>query len=357
MRSVQDRLFLVYMHTSPKGKRYVGITSQSIFHRWGDGGKRYRRNAHFWNAICRYGWDNFEHTVIASDLDYESACKLEEDLIAKYNLTNPECGYNHTYGGEFNLPSEDVRVKLSNLQRSRWKNPEFREKVISGLRGHKVSQETREKISKANLGRKLTRPSPLRGRKLSDEHRAKLRGNTPWCKGLSKDTDSRLAKIADKQRGRVVSDISRKRLSDSLKQKYKNGYKPIWINNGVEETHIDISYQEIPAGYVKGRIVNYKYMYRGEESKRVPMASINDFLKEGWNFGRGNLTNLRKANQKCKWIYDGVEFRNASDLALYLNSHGYPKIVDSTITSLYKRGFDKSPTYSSLAGKILREDL
>ena len=56
--------YKVYVHISPNGKRYYGITKQEIEKRWRNG-KGYSNNDHFTNAINYYGWDNFDHIVIA----------------------------------------------------------------------------------------------------------------------------------------------------------------------------------------------------------------------------------------------------------------------------------------------------
>ena len=63
------------MHVSPHGKRYIGITSQDPPEkRWGRGGYEYRPNKHFWSAICRYGWDNFNHIILCTGLTFDEAC-------------------------------------------------------------------------------------------------------------------------------------------------------------------------------------------------------------------------------------------------------------------------------------------
>lgn len=90
----------VYIHTSPYGKVYIGITSQDCHKRWSNG-NGYKNNAMFWADIKKYGWDNFQHRIIKSRLSDDEACSLEIELIRAYDSTNPEKGYNQSAGGGY----------------------------------------------------------------------------------------------------------------------------------------------------------------------------------------------------------------------------------------------------------------
>jgi group I intron endonuclease len=120
-----ERKYTVYMHTSPSMKRYIGITCQTVKARWGGSGQGYKTSSYFWHAICRYGWDNITHQIIAEGLTGEEAKRLEKELIAFHKTRDPSCGYNLTDGGD-------------------------------GLCGFTQSIETREKISAAQKGRTFT---------------------------------------------------------------------------------------------------------------------------------------------------------------------------------------------------------
>lgn len=136
----KERKFIVYMHISPSGKKYVGITYRNPRYRFNHG-NGYKYNKHFYNAILKYGWDNFEHIILFTGLSFNEACDKEIELIKELNLTNPKYGYNQTTGGEgtpgFKL-SEDQKVALSKrvkaLHDAGWcpmrgrHNPHFRNK-------------------------------------------------------------------------------------------------------------------------------------------------------------------------------------------------------------------------------------
>ena len=95
-----ERTYSVYMHTNKvNGKKYIGITSQKPYKRW-RGGHGYCGCRHFYNAIQKYGWENFSHDILETGLSKEDAEQREKDLIQFYDTTNYERGYNISIGGE-----------------------------------------------------------------------------------------------------------------------------------------------------------------------------------------------------------------------------------------------------------------
>lgn len=143
--------FTVYMHINKiNNKKYIGITGQTPKERW-RGGNGYYRNKHFYNSIQKYGWDNFEHKIIAENLSKEEAIILEKKLIAYYETSDRSKGYNIGLGGE------GVN-SLSN---------ESREKIRQANIGRKFSDETKKKISESRMGEKNWRY----GVKLPDWHK------------------------------------------------------------------------------------------------------------------------------------------------------------------------------------------
>lgn len=139
----ENNIYTVYVHIVPKSitnynfdKYYVGITSLSVKKRWGRLGINYQ-NITFGKAIKKYGWNNIEHEIIAEHLTETEASEMEIKLIEKLSSTANKFGYNVRLGGNV-------------------------------TRGFKVSEETKQKISKANTGKKRTQ-----------EMRETIRKNTP----------------------------------------------------------------------------------------------------------------------------------------------------------------------------------
>lgn len=93
-------MWTIYYHQNKtNGKIYVGITSTKPELRWGKNGSRYKHSPHFEAALNKYGWDGFEHEIYASGLTKEEAENMERVLIQKFQLQNPEYGYNIEDGG------------------------------------------------------------------------------------------------------------------------------------------------------------------------------------------------------------------------------------------------------------------
>ena len=100
----------VYIHTTPSGKKYIGITSINPKERWNGGISGYKGQI-FEYAIRKYGWNNIIHEIIATNLSQEEACILEQILIKKYNTTNSKYGYNVAEGGLSNI-TENTKIKM-----------------------------------------------------------------------------------------------------------------------------------------------------------------------------------------------------------------------------------------------------
>lgn len=108
-----DNTYTVYMHTNKiNGKKYIGITGREPKVRWGINGNGYWGNPHFSNSIKKYGWDNFEHTILYTNLSKEEAETKEIELIALYDTTDMTKGYNRHMGGGSNGKHTPETLKL-----------------------------------------------------------------------------------------------------------------------------------------------------------------------------------------------------------------------------------------------------
>ena len=124
-------MWSVYVHINKiNGKAYVGITSRAPEKRWGYNGIGYKpdagdnQNRRFWNAIKKYGWDNFSHTIIETELTESEANELEVHYIESFDSYRH--GYNSTLGG-------------------------------GGISGYRHSDQVREQMAQKRKGRKHTK--------------------------------------------------------------------------------------------------------------------------------------------------------------------------------------------------------
>ena len=129
--------YKVYMHRHKEnGKVYIGCTKKSLCKRF-ENGKGYKKCSRFWDAICKDGFDAFEHIVLLEGLTKEEAHNLEEKLVDAYDAMNPENGYNLRRGGLHNIPCPEVGKKISQSKMN-----------------HEVSEATKDKLRQYN-GKKV----------------------------------------------------------------------------------------------------------------------------------------------------------------------------------------------------------
>lgn len=131
-----ERNLCVYIHTSPSGKVYIGQTNNPK-RRWNHG-LGYRGTPHLKAAIDRYGWDSFQHEVVAEHLTQDEANALECILIEKYQATDPSFGYNIQSGGRSaGGMSPEAKERMAASKRGA-NSPNARPVTSFDLSGHRL---------------------------------------------------------------------------------------------------------------------------------------------------------------------------------------------------------------------------
>ena len=154
--------------------------------RWRNNGYHYRQCPHFWSAIQKYGWDNFEHTILRKELTHSEACELEVKLIAEQETIKK--GYNLASGGNTAITTTPEQRKIHSQYMSEKNsnpdtNPLTNGKVIWGkthpyptslkvkvteVDGTELIFESRKEcaqyygISQTTMGRILAREQPYK---------------------------------------------------------------------------------------------------------------------------------------------------------------------------------------------------
>lgn len=120
MAKVPCRDMSVYMHKNIiNGKIYIGQTN-NIEKRWEYNGVHYHYSSYFYNALIKYGWDNFEHIILKSNLTEEEANYWEDYYIKYYDALNRNKGYNLKTGGDNYHWSQEIKEKIKNSNKKTW---------------------------------------------------------------------------------------------------------------------------------------------------------------------------------------------------------------------------------------------
>ena len=88
--------YVVYKHTCPNQKCYIGIT-YDVIQRW-QNGQGYRNQPKFYKDICKYGWQNIRHEILEQDLALKEAQEKEIEYIKLFDTISN--GYNIHPGGD-----------------------------------------------------------------------------------------------------------------------------------------------------------------------------------------------------------------------------------------------------------------
>lgn len=105
--------YTVYYHRNKiNNKYYIGITCQKVNQRWRSQGQGYKSQQKFYQAILKYGWENFDHIILYEHLTAEEAGLIEKRLIQQYDSIKN--GYNVELGGNNNQHSDITKEKIKN---------------------------------------------------------------------------------------------------------------------------------------------------------------------------------------------------------------------------------------------------
>lgn len=308
----------IYKYTNKvNGKVYIGRTCQSLSRRACGTGSGYKHCTYFYNAIKKYGWENFEGEIIEDNLTDDEALERETFWIKEYMSTDPNIGYNI------------VETNYRNYKE------ETRQKISGSLIGKEISEETREKLRQSHLGKKLSKeacekmgasrrgkPRPPEviekmrqanlGRKLSEEHRRKLseakkgkyigEKNPNWGKKMSEETKEKLRQA---NIGRVPSPEVRKAISERLTG------KSTW-NKGKKMSK---EYCERLKGVSKGKKSPAKKSIVCVETG-IEYYSIT-YAAECTGIGMGNISHVLRAGEE--YTAGGFHWKYVSNPEEYVN--------------------------------------
>ena len=73
------KLYIVYVHITPDGMHYYGVTNNPK-HRWQGNGRLYKTTS-LYPYIEKFGWDNIKHIILFENQSKEDALSIEDSLI------------------------------------------------------------------------------------------------------------------------------------------------------------------------------------------------------------------------------------------------------------------------------------
>jgi len=173
----------IYKLTSPSGKSYIGqsvnVERRMIKYKNANCKAQYG----IYNAILKYGFDSFKleiiHELDESDNVIDILNKLEESEIRIQNTMYPN-GYNMVSGGNNRFASEKHKENLSISHKGKKMLPQTAAALLKANIGRVVSEEVKKIISEKQKGIKKPKDQVEKSRlsrigiKLSDEHKNKL---------------------------------------------------------------------------------------------------------------------------------------------------------------------------------------
>lgn len=265
-------MWVVYKHTSPSGKSYIGITHKKLIYRCGKDGNGYRKNPLLWKAIQKYGWSSFTNEILESDLTKEEACKKEKYYITKYNSYTPN-GYNLSLGGESGSfgykHTEESKKRIGEVSRLR------------GFKGHRHTQASIEKNRLAHIGKKNPH---------SDEWRAKVSQSN---RGKKRTEESKL-KMRNAKLGTHWTEERRIQYSQNQKAR---GFRPSsdCIEKSMQKKRICIELLDDSNNVIK----TYKSMSECAKDLNMSVANISLMSSGKYKYPKYKLRRVTKWVKTC----------------------------------------------------------
>ena len=187
------------------GKMYIGQTKYSLEKRWGEHCYQWSDCRYLSRAIKKHGKGGFEVSVLARCNSLEEMNYREAYYIKLFKTLVPN-GYNLTTGGDNSKMSKETLQIISENSKKMWaegkgrgrqkgskNSEESKLKAAAALKGHSVSEETREKMSSRRMG------------------------GTAWNKGQTKETNVSIKSTSEKLKGKSLTPEHVQKLSDSHK--------------------------------------------------------------------------------------------------------------------------------------------
>lgn len=198
-------------------KEYIGLTTRKLEERWkqhlyeSNKENSWEWNTPLGNAIKKYGESSFVVSVLEECFSEKELKEKEKEHISKRKSFVRYGGYNLTKGG-------DGRLGYTMSE-------ETKNKIGLGNKGKKMSPESRKKCSVAAKKRSIGKPSPMEGKKHTEEAKKKIVSSLIGRKHSDKTKEKMSLSQKGKPKSKEAIEKSRKGLLAYYANKRKNTIK------------------------------------------------------------------------------------------------------------------------------------
>ena len=137
------------------GKQYIG-SSKNIYRRYLEHRAALIKGTHG-NRFLQFAWDKYgENSFIYSALLYcheDIRFEKEQEFIDKYNVCNPDCGYNLDPIASPTFQTEQSKLNISKAKKGRKQSEEHRQKNREVHTGLKLSETAKQKLRDFHKGK------------------------------------------------------------------------------------------------------------------------------------------------------------------------------------------------------------
>lgn len=212
----------IYLWTNLiNNKKYVG-QAQNFYERMQDYTSGQEDDRVIGKAILKYGIENFEVTILEKEIQTDRLNEHEQYWMNYYQCFVPN-GYNvcHIAGNTTGYRhTEEDKSRMSEIAKQRFKeHPELIKKgKDNNMYGKHHSQETKRKMSESRMGNQNAKGCTWKMKQeTKDKISASLKGKQN-CLGrkLSQETRNKIAKA---NRNKIVSEETKKKISKANKGK------------------------------------------------------------------------------------------------------------------------------------------
>ena len=231
-----DKYIYIYETTNlVNGHKYIGQHTSSEFD------PNYKGSGKLlWQAIHKYGWDNFKARMLCPCFSQEELDDEEIMAIAHYNAVESPDYYNLAIGGQ-----------------------------SGNLKGSKLSESTKLRMSRSHKGKMTGAENPMYGKHHSAKTRAKA---SAALRGL-------LAGSRNPRYGYKMTEAEKAHLSEVT----SGSNNPFYGKKHTEESRAKMTQAKLGSNNPGA---NKIWITKDNKNKRVHPSELDVYIKEGWKKGR-----------------------------------------------------------------------